>query len=269
MRFTVMSFNVRGSFHDDSVNDWDQRRDLNVDTIRAYMPDIIGFQEAQSGNLAAYERTLTEYDVELGLISIRQSEKYHRVPIYWKRARFERLDAGGFYLSATPERWSSDWGSTLVRAATWVTLRAVESGAVFTLLNTHFPHEPENDTARSQSAGLMMRRLAEIAPTFPHVVLGDFNALPDSEAYQVFIESGYADTFDSAGSEEAGAGSTFHGFEGTSFSAGYRRNIRIDWILTKDAGRVPMARRCTIVRNAAPPLYPSDHYPLLVELDLA
>ncbi|MEM9955079.1 MAG: endonuclease/exonuclease/phosphatase family protein [Chloroflexota bacterium] len=42
----VMTFNVRGSFHDDGDNDWHKRRELNIATIKKYDPDIIGFQEA-------------------------------------------------------------------------------------------------------------------------------------------------------------------------------------------------------------------------------
>jgi endonuclease/exonuclease/phosphatase family metal-dependent hydrolase len=53
----VMSFNVRGSFHDArKKNAWRNRADLNVATIERYAPDVIGLQEAQRGNLSAYPR---------------------------------------------------------------------------------------------------------------------------------------------------------------------------------------------------------------------
>src|SRR5262245_50571215 len=107
-----MTFNVRGSFHQDDSNDWVTRRDLNVATILKYAPDIIGFQEAQSGNLEAYKSALGEYTCELGLISIRKAANYHRVPIYWKRDCFTKLDSGGFYLSETPDAWSVSWDSS-------------------------------------------------------------------------------------------------------------------------------------------------------------
>ncbi len=124
MRLTVITFNVRGSFHADGINDWANRRDLNLATLRKYAPDIIGFQEAQSGNIEAYETELDGYNVEPGQLSIRQTEHYHRVPIYWKRDSFNKVECGSFYLSETPETWSTSWGSTLVRASNWVRLRA-------------------------------------------------------------------------------------------------------------------------------------------------
>ena len=41
---------------------------------------------------------------------------------------------------------------------------------------------------------------------------------------------------------------------------------RVDWILTRDGTRHLHTSSSTIVRDAAPPLYPSDHYPVVSEL---
>ncbi|MBZ0287813.1 MAG: hypothetical protein K8I30_09380 [Anaerolineae bacterium] len=56
---------------------------------------------------------------------------------------------------------------------------------------------------------------------------------------------------------------TFHGFKGAQFEADY---LRIDWILTLGALQ---ARSCVIARDEQPPLYPSDHYPIVAELAFA
>ncbi|MFN8562287.1 MAG: hypothetical protein U0703_11860 [Anaerolineae bacterium] len=84
-------------------------RNLNISTIKKCSPDIIGFQEVESGIRDA-AATLTDYETEPGLYT--PGEKYHRVPIYWKRDRFELRASGGFYLSETPDEWSLSWGST-------------------------------------------------------------------------------------------------------------------------------------------------------------
>ncbi len=260
MRLRIMTFNVRGSFHEDGENAWDKRRDLNIATILKYEPDVIGFQEAQRGNLEDYAASLADYETEPGPVSIRQAENYHRVPIYWKHARFERLDSGGFYLSETPAEWSLSWGSTLPRAATWVRLRVPESSSEIVILNTHFPHEPESHTARTESARLVIQQLAQTAGAeVPQIVMADFNALPGSEAYQVFLDSGYVDTFTAAG--HTAAVNTYHGFQGHRFP---QRGLRIDWIMTRRFA----ARRCDIITDESPPLYPSDHYPVLAEVEL-
>ena len=58
----VMSFNVRGSFHDKlEKNAWRNRAALNVATIERYAPDVIGLQESQRGNLAAYRKRLPRF----------------------------------------------------------------------------------------------------------------------------------------------------------------------------------------------------------------
>jgi hypothetical protein len=62
-----MSFNVRGASHKrDGVNLWEQRAGMNVETIKRYGPDLIGFQEFQNENLAVYERELPGYTRLLG-----------------------------------------------------------------------------------------------------------------------------------------------------------------------------------------------------------
>ncbi len=262
MRFTVMTFNVRGSFHEDGVNDWIHRRELNVATLARYAPDIIGFQEGQSGNIEAYQTGLNGYDVELGPLSIRQTEHYDRVPIYWKPDMFEKIDSGGYYLSETPEEWSASWGSTFVWAVTWVRLLALASNSELVVLNTHFPHEYESDTVRNESARLVVQRMTQIAaPQSPIVVMADFNALPGSEVYHIFMNAGYEDTYTAP--EDI---NTYHGFAGGSFSG---IGVRIDWILTRDGARSFTTRRCSVVTDDSQPLYPSDHYPVLAELELA
>ena len=234
--FKVMTFNVRGSFHDDGAN---RRATLNVETIQKYAPDILGLQEAQSGNLDCYERELTDYTCELGPLSIRQAENYHRVPVYWRSTRFEKLDSGGFYLSETPDSWSLGWESTLVRAATWVRLRDLTTSHKVVILNTHFPHERECDSTRAACAQLIVSQMATItAPDDPAVVMADFNASPESNAYQVFANAGYIDTYTAAGHTDTV--NTFHGFQGADspYNSG-----RIDWILLK--------KRCQGVQDPA------------------
>jgi len=41
----VMSFNVRYGTADDGPNHWDKRKDILVDTIKEYDPEIVGTQE--------------------------------------------------------------------------------------------------------------------------------------------------------------------------------------------------------------------------------
>lgn len=263
MQFSVMSFNIRGSYHDqDGDNVWEGRAALNIATIKTYAPDIIGFQEWQQGNKASYDAHLSEYTYEMGPVSIRQTERRHHLAIYWKPERFKRVRSGGFYLSETPDEWSTGWGARLVRAVNWVHLREKGSGQEFVCLNTHFDHE--SDEARKHSAALIVERLQSICgETLPALVTADFNARPDHEAYRHFQQHGYRDTWVQAGHTDNP--NTFHGFKGERFSW---QGARIDWILTKDGAQRFAVQSAQIITDAEPPLYPSDHYPILANLIL-
>jgi hypothetical protein len=92
----VMTFNIRGSFHDgDGINVWNNRSAVNVETIKRYAPHVIGFQELQSGNLDTYEKELPEYVCVLG------PEAGNKPPhefnaIFYDPTRLEVLASGGF-----------------------------------------------------------------------------------------------------------------------------------------------------------------------------
>lgn len=264
MQFTVMTFNIRGSFHPrDGDNHWPKRAGLNVATIKKYDPDVIGFQEWQSGNQATYDVELTAYAYEMGPQSIREGERQHHLPIYWKKDRFEKVKSGGFYLSETPDEWSYGWEAHLVRSVCWVQLREKASGIEFVHLNTHYDHEQHHHATRANSTRLIVERLAALDASLPKIVTADFNARPDSDAYRGYIESGYQDSWTQVGKTDNP--STFHGFKGANFRFD---GLRIDWVLTKDGAQKFEHTRCDVITDGEPPVYPSDHYPVIADLTL-
>lgn len=45
--------------------------------------------------------------------------------------------------------------------------------------------------------------------------------------------------------------------------------MRIDWILVRDGASCPARiASCDILRRARPPVYPSDHYPVIADIEL-
>lgn len=102
------------------------------------------------------------------------------------------------------------------------------------------------------------------------MVTGDFNCNPWSPTYRIFLAAGFVDTFRAAGHGDDAGTSTFHGFRSADYFAlewGDQVFCRVDWILMRDgtAKRV-QTTSCTIVRDAEPPLYPSDHWPVVAEV---
>ncbi len=275
----VMTFNIRGSFHHwDDENRWEYRAVLNVATIRQHAPDLIGFQECQSGNMDAYREQLPEYQYVMGP-KTGEEDFWDYNPIFWKAERFALIDSGGFWLSRTPDHWSKDWGTDDAHGVTWVKLRCTRTNRVFLHLNTHF--ELISEQSRVESCRLILQKVGELQEEdLPVLLTGDFNSnpwVPDygmvaettftNASYHLFLDNGFTDTYIAAGNEDSIASNTYHGFERVQYSALHAHMAwRIDWILTR-GGRPPLQTvSCTIVRDAAPPLYPSDHYPVLAEL---
>jgi endonuclease/exonuclease/phosphatase family metal-dependent hydrolase len=280
MNVSVMTFNIRGSLYQhDGVNIWANRAGLNVETIKKVAPDVIGFQELHPGNLATYLVTLPEYHFVLGPPSD-EPDAHDYNPIFWKADRFEFQDSGGFYLSETPEHWSKSWDGSCFRSATWVKLLCKESDTKLLLLNTHLDHIGEQ--ARVAGSHLILDKLTELnSARIPTILTGDFNCNPwtpdygiatnqtsTDESYRLFVKHGFTDTYLAAGNIDSMQSYTHHGFEGDAYSAlNFHMAWRLDWILTRGTPeKLVNTITCEILRDALPPLYPSDHYPILAKL---
>lgn len=264
-RLRIMSFNVRGSFRDRGTpNAWPERAALNVETIERYAPDVIGFQELQSGNLDTYRDRLPQYTRVPGPEYGNEARPSYNA-IFYDPERLHLLDAGGFWLSKTPERRSSSWGSRAVRSANWTYLESADADLSFLHLNTHLDHVSRR--ARVQGSRLILRELALLLRRYgadmPVLVTGDFNCRPGTPTYRNFIRVGFADTHLAAGNEEGAH--TFHNFKGEGYrdARPHLGPRRIDWILLRGRLR-PVSY--SILRHHDGETYPSDHYPVLADL---
>jgi endonuclease/exonuclease/phosphatase family metal-dependent hydrolase len=270
----VMTFNIRGSFHEgDGINVWNNRAALNVETLKRQAPHVIGFQELQSGNLDTYEENLPEYSRVLGPRAGNKAPHEFNA-IFFDPTRLEVLGSGGFWLSTTPNRYSSSWQARSVRSANWANLRCLNTGLSFFHLNTHLDHV--SGPARVEGTGLILRKIAEIRKGQendpPTVVTGDFNCTPGSLPHLNFTEDGFVDTCLAVSNGNVEGASTFHAFEGPQYPAAGNGHGsgRIDWILVKDPLERIWIKSHLIVRDCDEEtgIYPSDHYPILAELAL-
>jgi endonuclease/exonuclease/phosphatase family metal-dependent hydrolase len=270
----VMTFNVNGAWEAPSLegnpNSWSKRAPYNVETIQAAAADLMGFQEVEAANWDYYQRSLREYSAVKG-------NEYDVAPyaantsIFWKTSRFELLEAGEFWLSRTPDEPSGGWGVPYPMGVTWIKVRARESGVPILVLNTHLEDGVEGERFRVESSKLIVERVSQLqVGGLPVVLLGDFNCNPDSQTHHMFSEAGFTDTHLASGNQD-GQDSTIHLYEGEKYSAfhysgGANTFWRIDWILLRDGVQRWQTRSCRLVREARPPLYPSDHYPVVAEL---
>ncbi len=248
----VMSFNIRYGTANDGKDVWMNRRELVVQTIKAFKPDLMGTQETLPFQAAYINEQLPEY-AYIGW-SRDDSKDGEQCGVFVRRDRFEMLESGQFWLSETPdEKFSKSWDSSLPRVATWVRLKDKHSdGREFLFANTHFDHRGEE--ARKQSGILLRRRLSEMAPKQPIVLTGDFNCDQGSEPYQELLkENLLRDSFRGVHPNRSDDQGTFHGFNGKP------GKDRIDWILATEQFH---ATEAAIDRTHADGRYPSDHFPV-------
>jgi endonuclease/exonuclease/phosphatase family metal-dependent hydrolase len=274
----VMSFNIRGFSHrGDGINRWKNRAALNVATIERYAPDLIGLQELRAESLATYQEKMPEYAYVLGP-GAGTGTPHDFNALFFDPTRLELLDSGGFWLSETPDRYSSAWRARVVRSATWAKFESPSAGLSFLHLNTHLDHM--SSLARAKGSELILRKITRLREHgFPTVVTGDFNCLPGSLPYRSFVENGFDDTFLSASSGDDKDAETFHAFKGLRYFLLRCGDMvrhgdkprRIDWILLKNGQQRLRTEAHAILRyrDTKPAIYPSDHYPILATLALA
>src|SRR5688572_7600168 len=184
----VMSFNIRYGTAKDGPDHWDRRRDLLVDTIRKFDPDLLGTQETLLEQAEFLAEKFPQY-AWLGVGRDDGKRKGESVAIYWKKDRFEKQDGGHFWLSETPDvPASKSWDTSLTRMATWVKLRdrkADGRASQLVWVNTHFDHMGKQ--ARLESGKVIRAWLRKNAADLPVVVTGDFNTDAGSAPFKALV----------------------------------------------------------------------------------
>lgn len=170
---TVMSYNIRLGSADDGTNSWQFRCPASVLMIEDLKPDVIGVQEALLPQLLFLDENCRSYDyVGAGREDGKKKGEY--AAIIYNKKTVSVVKWGTFWLSETPEEPSKGWDAACIRSSTWAVMKSKASGKKFLFINTHFDHMGE--TARRESAALMISKISELNPDgLPVVLVGDFN----------------------------------------------------------------------------------------------
>jgi endonuclease/exonuclease/phosphatase family metal-dependent hydrolase len=246
--FTVISLNLRFGLADDGANSWVSRKKGVAAFLRSHKADFIGLQEANdfqvdfiAGHLAGY--------AYIG--------KRNPAPRAWQNNvlffsnQWQCVSQKHLYLSPTPGVPSRFSDSRWPRQCT---IGLFERGQMRLIcINTHFDFEPP---VQRKSAKIILDQISRLPSAWPVILMGDFNASPDSDCYRILTGSG-------TGIEKTGLTlknvfdvpypGTFHGFSGES------TGDCIDWILYR-GNIAPIA--CDLIRSKFNGVYPSDHFPV-------
>ena len=245
---------------------WEVRREMQIDLIRKYDPDIIGTQEGLKEQIDYLEDQLTNY-VVVGEGRKGGDDDEH-MAIFFKRDKFRLRELHSFQLSETPDVIGS--GPVVnPRMVTWARLAFVDispdgkegrypqdyrghwdTTREFYLFNTHYFNGRNQALARLNASKLILERIqalyrfGEWTAERPVFLMGDFNCRPGSDPYKVLVGEG----------ESADTGLLKNSFVDPE---------KIDWILYR--GAVEVLKYEEVDYNVEG-IYPSDHKPIYVEV---
>ncbi len=251
----VLTYNIRMATPDDTPNTWDNRKENVFSNIREVKPGIFGLQEVLKVQLADFERAFPSYK-RIGLARDDGKEAGEFSPLFYDSARFSLQSSSTFWLSQTPKiAGSRGWDAACNRVVSWGKFKEISSGKMFFVFCTHFDHMGE--IARRNSANLLLHVVDSLSGKLPAVVIGDFNATPDSEPYMIITDGKNPAHLTDArllSSEIQGPEITFTGFKVNGIPG-----QRIDYIFIKGINKVVQYKVNSQYNGE---YYPSDHLPV-------
>ncbi len=249
----VMSANVRTWSPTDILKkSWFYRADLLLKNIESVKPDIIGFQEVTPVHYKFLTSALKGYD---NVIEYRDESKLHEAcPVFYNTSRFTLKDKGSFWLSETPEVMSKDWGAACYRICSYVILTENTTGKDLVVFNTHLDHI--SDLARINGINVVLDKIKQFGG-LPSIIMGDFNADESSETYkaatQSFLDAKYQ-------TENTMTGATYQNW-GAKLD-----DENIDYFMISKEGI--KVNEYKIVQTTYDGVYPSDHFPIEIDIKL-
>jgi endonuclease/exonuclease/phosphatase family metal-dependent hydrolase len=251
----IGTFNLRYDNPRDSGNLWKDRAPVAAALIRFHQFDIVGTQEGLKNQLEDLQTKLPEYEY-YGKGRDDGEAKGEHSAIFYKKDKFAVLDKGDFWLSEHPEKPGPGWDARLNRICSWLKLRSKTGRKEFYVFNVHYDHQGVK--ARVESSKLVLEKIKAIAGNKPVVFTGDFNGNHQSEWYNYLKNSNeLKDVYTLAADPYINNGSF------NSFRVNNSSNDIIDHIFISDDFKVG---RYGILTDTYHGRFPSDHYPVLVEL---
>lgn len=251
-KIRIVTFNIRYDTADDGINSFSGRQGLIVEKIKKEMPEVIAFQEVVSSSRKALEEMLPEYY----LLGMMRSKVFDNEGLYFaiRRDAFEVIGFESIWLSPEPYTPGSRYPdqSPCPRICTMMYLRHRESNFRLRVFDLHLDHISEEAKVLGMRAALDFVDSYNAKEALPTVILGDFNAFPDSDVIKMVNARG--DLVDVT----CDIPFTFHDYG--------RQELKIDYIFLSPS----LAEKVTSIdvwRDERDGVYLSDHYPVCATFD--
>jgi endonuclease/exonuclease/phosphatase family metal-dependent hydrolase len=252
----VMTYNIRLDVASDGENSWVNRKEFLTGQIQFYVPDIFGIQEALPHQVNYISTVLPQYNcIGIGRDGVNKGESS---TIFYAKEKFSVIESSTFWLSETPDIISKGWDAAFNRVCTYVLLKNIKSSQMIWVFNTHLDHVGEE--SKTKGLELIINRIKKLnVNKYPVVLMGDFNSEPNSERI-IALKNKMNDSKTISIEKPFGPYGTFNNFKYNEESAKL-----IDYIfLSKDNQLV--VNKYGVLNNAINMKYPSDHFPVFIEL---
>jgi len=257
-KLIVATFSIRLQNSGDTGNLWSQRSTHVASLIRFHQFDVFGTQEGFRNQLNDIKSELPEYEY-YGVGRDDGKEAGEHSAVFYRKNRFSVLKSGDFWLSETPDQPSKGWDAKCCnRICSWVQLTDKQTGKTFFFFSVHFDHEGK--IARVESSKLILQRINSIAGNEPVIFVGDLNGDKQTEWYKNLDASELLDDTYKQVQYPYSANGSFNGFGKNISAPGI-----IDHIFTT---KHFIVKRWGILSDSYYGKYPSDHFPVLADVEM-
>lgn len=255
----VMTFNLRTDFILDINNRWKHRSDIVYEVIKRYNCDIIGVQELTEKMLNDIKENINNYNI----VGKARSQKLfiERNDILVSK-KHKIIEYDTFWLSNNPNKQgSSVWYSMYPRICTTAVIE-LENNKIIRVYNTHL------DCLLPKAREYGLKKIGEYIEKqykkdkLPIILMGDFNANPNSKLIRNFSNGNYSTNKFIAVQEFK---KDIYGISTMSKFRGNKKGYHIDYIFISEEFKIIDTNIIDYNKNGK---YPSDHYPVIADLEV-
>lgn len=253
----IMTYNIRLDIDSDKENDWTHRKDFFNGQIRFYAPDIFGIQEAKPNQVLDIATALPQYSyVGIGRDGVGKGESSN---IFYAKEIFKVIKSNTFWLSATPESISMGWDAACNRVCSYALLKNKQTNNMIWVFNTHLDYIGEE--ARTKGLELILSKIEKLNTNkYPVVLMGDFNSEPETERI-IKLKKIMNDAKSISKEKPFGPYGTFNNFKYNEASTHL-----IDYIFLSKSNAITV-QKYAVLSDAKDLKYPSDHFPVFIEIN--